>query len=59
MERSSASTSLKDNELKHHDFGIKDSDYPIKFISPPKCRYCSAEFKNEEEKKIHELKWHI
>jgi hypothetical protein len=26
MERSSASTSLKDNELKHHDFGIKDSD---------------------------------
>jgi hypothetical protein len=58
MERSSASTTLKNNDLKHHDFG-KDSDYPIKFISQHKCRYCSAAFKNEEEKKIHELKWHI
>ena len=58
MGRSSASTTLKNNDLKHHDFE-KDSDYPIKFISQHKCRYCSAAFKNEEEKKIHELKWHI
>jgi hypothetical protein len=59
MEMSSASTSLKDDDLKHHNFGSKDSDYPIKFISPHKCRYCLAAFKNEEERKIHELKWHI
>lgn len=58
MGRSSASTTLKNNDLKHHDFD-KDSDYPIKFIFQHKCRYCSAAFKNEEEKKIHELKWHI
>lgn len=60
MVRSSASTSSKgDDDVKHHDFDDKDNDYPIKFIPPHKCRYCLAVFKNEEEKKIHELKWHI
>jgi hypothetical protein len=60
MEESSTSTSSKsDDNLKHHDFDDKDNDYPIKFIPLHKCRYCLAGFKNEEEKKIHELKWHI
>ena len=36
-----------------------DNDYPIKIISTYKCTYCLAEFKNEEKKKKHELKWHI
>ena len=55
----SASTSSKGDDLSHQDFDDKDNDYPIKFIPPHKCRYCLAGFKNEEEKKIHELKWHI
>ena len=55
----SASTSSKGDDLSHHDFDDKDNGYPIKFIPPHKCRYCLAGFKNEEEKKIHELKWHI
>jgi hypothetical protein len=60
MVRSSTSTSSKgDDNVKDHDFGDEDSDYPIKFIPQHKCRYCPAWFKNEEEKKIHELKWHI
>lgn len=56
---SSGSASSKDDDLKHHIFDAKDNDYPIKFISPHKCRYCLAGFKSEEEKKIHELKWHV
>ena len=59
MVRSYASTSSKGDDLSHHDFDDKDNDYSIKFIPPHKCRYCLAGFKNEEEKKIHELKWHI
>lgn len=59
MVRFSASTSSKGDDLSHHDFDDKDNDYPIKFIPPHKCRYCLAGFKNEEEKKIHELKRHI
>lgn len=60
MVRSFASISSKGNDsVKQHDFDDKDIDYPIKFIPLHKCRYCLAGFKNEEEKKIHELKWHI
>lgn len=59
MEMSSASTSSKGDDLKHHNFNDRDHDYPIKFISPHKCRYCLAGFKSEDEKKKHELKWHI
>lgn len=60
MVRSSASTLSKGgDDVRHHDFDDKDNDYPIKFIPPHKCRYCLAGFTNEEEKKLHELKWHI
>jgi hypothetical protein len=60
MVRSAASTSPKGiDNVKLRDFDDKDNDYPIKFIPPHKCRYCLAAFKNEEEMKIHELKWHI
>lgn len=59
MEMSSVSTSSKGDDLKHHNFNDGDHDYPIKFISPYKCRYCITEFKSEDEKKKHELKWHI
>lgn len=59
MAKSSASASSKGDNVKHHDFDDKVSDYPIKFMSPHKCRYCLVEFKSEEEKKKHELKWHI
>lgn len=59
MVRSSSSASFKGDDLSHHNFDDKDNDYPIKFIPLHKCRYCLARFKNEEEKKIHELKWHI
>lgn len=59
MAKSSVSTSLNDDNVKNHGFDDKDSDYPIKFISSHKCRYCLAGFKNEEGKKKHELKWHI
>ena len=52
-----------DNSENHLDFddyyNDNDNDYPIKIISRHKCTYCHAEFKNEEEKKKHELKWHI
>jgi hypothetical protein len=54
----SGSLSSKGNNTTRHDFDDKD-DYPIKFISSHKCRYCLAGFKNEDEKKKHELKWHI
>ena len=58
--RSSASISSKRNDgVKHHDFDDKDIDYPIKFIPLHKCRYCLEGFKNEEEKKIHELNLHV
>jgi hypothetical protein len=60
MVGSYASISSKDSDgVKHHDFDDKDDDYPIKFIPLHKCSYCLAGFNNEEEKKIHELKWHI
>lgn len=60
MVRSSSSISSKgDDNAEHCDLDDKDNDYPIKFIPPHKCRYCLAGFKNEEEKKIHELIWHI
>ena len=59
LERSSTFASSKGGDLKHPEFDEIDNDYPIKFISSHKCRYCLAEFKNEEEKKIHELRWHI
>ena len=60
MARSSASTSSKVDNEKHHDFDDyyddNDNDYPIKFISTYMCTYYLAEFKNEEKKKKHELK---
>jgi hypothetical protein len=59
MAKPSASTSPKGGDVKLHDLDDKDNDYPIKFIPLHKYRYCLAGFKNEEEKKIHELKWHI
>jgi hypothetical protein len=60
MVRSSAPISSKGSDgVEHHDFDDKDEDYPIKFIPLHKCSYCLAGFNNEEEKEIHELKWHI
>ena len=59
MAKSSASIMSKNDNLKHHDFDDNDNDYPIKFVTPHKCSYCLAGFKNEEERKNHELKWHI
>ena len=59
MAKSSASITPKDDNVKHHDFDDNDNDYPIKFISPHKCSYCLGVFKNEEERKKHELEWHI
>ena len=59
MAKSSTSITPRNNHLKHHDFDDNDNDYPIKFISPHKCSYCLAVFKDEEERKNHELKWHI
>ena len=56
---SSSISSKGDDNAEHRDLDDKDNDYPIKFIPPHKCRYCLAGFNNEEEKKIHELKWHI
>ena len=61
--RSSASTSSKVDNEKHLDFDDyyddNDNDYPIKFISGHKCTYWHARFKDEEERKKHEMKWHI
>ena len=63
--RSSASTSYAvcDNgenlDVDKENDDDNDNDYPIKIISTYKCTYCLAEFKNEEKKKQHELKWHI
>ncbi|NAL77600.1 hypothetical protein [Nitrososphaera sp. AFS] len=33
--------------------------YPIKLISYIKCHYCNLEFHDVEERKDHELEWHI
>jgi hypothetical protein len=60
--RSSAFTSYAGDSSENHDIGVNNdsnNDYPIKIISTYKCTYCLAEFKNEEKKKKHELKWHI
>ena len=61
--RSPASTSSKVDNEKHLDFDDyyddNDNDYPIKFISGLKCTYWHARFKDEEERKKHEMKWHI
>lgn len=70
MLRSSPSTSYKKLSFSTSTFGTtmgnkgdsrehNDDDYPIKFISLHKCTYCDAEFKNEEERKEHELTWHV
>jgi hypothetical protein len=53
MKLVATSTSYVGDSSKNND------DYPIKIISTYKCTYCLAEFKNEEKKKKHELKWHI
>jgi hypothetical protein len=38
----------------------KHDYYPIKMIpSPDKCTYCGIQFHNEEERKEHELAWHV
>ena len=60
--RSSAFTSYAGDNSENHDVDVdndSNDDYPIKIISTYKCTYCLAEFKNEEKKKKHELKWHI
>ena len=59
MAKSSAYITSRDDDVKHHDFEDNDNDYPIKFVSPHKCNYCLAVFKNEDERKKHELKLHI
>ena len=63
MVRSSASTPMRVIVVKIMMLICNDNDsnddYPIKIISIHKCTYCLAEFKNEEKKKKHELKWHI
>jgi hypothetical protein len=39
---------------------ISDSKkYPIKLIPRIKCLYCNLDFYNEDERKEHELTWHI
>lgn len=58
----SASTSYAGDSSENHDVDVdndSNDDYPIKIISTCKCTYCLAEFKNEEKKKKHELKWHV
>ena len=65
MVRSSASTAYavcdngENHDVDKDNDNYNDNDYPIKIISTYKCTYCLAEFKNEEKKKKHELKWHI
>ena len=33
--------------------------YPIKLISYTKCHYCNLEFHDVEERREHELEWHV
>ncbi len=33
--------------------------YPIKLISYIKCHYCNLDFHDVEERKEHELEWHV
>ena len=33
--------------------------FPIRIISFIKCHYCDLEFDNDNERKEHELKWHV
>jgi hypothetical protein len=52
---SGTTTRDKGDDNKEHT----DKDYPIKFISLHRCTYCDEEFRNEEERKEHELRWHV
>ena len=49
----SSDTTIGDlaNDDKHN--------YSIKLIPSDKCTYCDAQFHNEEERKEHELTWHV
>ena len=36
-----------------------NKNYPIKLIPRIKCLYCNVDFYNEDQRKEHELAWHI
>lgn len=55
----SSSTASFGNLMQDKKGNRNDDDYPIKFIFPHRCTYCHAKFKDEEERKKHELKWHV
>lgn len=38
---------------------IQRSEYHIKLISYLKCHYCNLDFHNANERKEHELEWHV
>lgn len=46
-------------ELYQKDFSKDEYMHFIKLIPFHKCTYCNTRFPNEEEKKDHELNWHI
>lgn len=47
------------NELYNQDFRQDKYFRILKLIPFHKCTYCNTKFRNEEEKKDHELNWHI
>jgi hypothetical protein len=46
-------------ELYQQDFREYKYLHPIKLIPFHKCTYCNTKFSNEEERKDHELNWHV
>ncbi len=55
----SSSRRMDEEELEESKSIQKSIDYPIKVIPCLKCHYCSLDFDGVNERKEHELKWHV
>jgi len=55
----SSSRRMDEEELEESKSIQRSIDYPIRVIPCLKCHYCSLDFDSVDERKEHELEWHV
>lgn len=55
----SPSRRMVEEELEESKSIQRSRDYPIRVIQCLKCHYCSLDFEDVNERKEHELEWHV
>jgi hypothetical protein len=55
----SPSRRMVEEELEESKSIQRSRDYPIRVIQYLKCHYCNIDFEDVNERKEHELEWHV